>query len=46
MKRHVLIYGLIGGLLITTLRWTKYRILVIDHSIEICGGLTAATLRC
>jgi NarL family two-component system response regulator LiaR len=42
MKRHVLIYGLIGGILITVLKWTEYRFLVIDHSIEIYGGLTAA----
>jgi DNA-binding CsgD family transcriptional regulator len=43
MKRHVLIYGLIGGLLIAVLKWTEYRFLVIEHSIEIYGGLTAAT---
>ena len=43
MKRHVLIYGLIGGILITLLKWTEYRFLVIEHSIEIYGGLTAAT---
>jgi len=43
MKRHVLIYGLIGGILISVLKWTEYRFLVIDHSIEIYGGLTAAT---
>jgi DNA-binding CsgD family transcriptional regulator len=43
MKRHVLIYGLIGGVLIVVLKWTEYRFLVIDHSIEIYGGLTAAT---
>jgi DNA-binding CsgD family transcriptional regulator len=43
MKRHVLIYGLVGGILITLLQWTKYRFLVIEHSIEIYGGLTAAT---
>src|SRR4051794_10199143 len=43
MKRHVLIYGLIGGLLITGLKWTEYRFLVIEHSIEIYGGLIAAT---
>jgi DNA-binding CsgD family transcriptional regulator len=42
MKRHVLIYGLIGGILIAVLKWTEYRFLVIDHSIEIYGGLTAA----
>jgi NarL family two-component system response regulator LiaR len=43
MKRHVLIYGLIGGVVITVLKWTEYRFLVIEHSIEIYGGLTAAT---
>lgn len=42
MKRHVLIYGLIGGVLIAVLKLTEYRFLVIDHSIEIYGGLTAA----
>ena len=42
MKRHVLIYGSIGGILIAVLKWTEYRFLVIDHSIEIYGGLTAA----
>jgi NarL family two-component system response regulator LiaR len=42
MKRHVLIYGLIGGILIAALKWTEYRFLVIDHSIEIYGGLIAA----
>jgi DNA-binding CsgD family transcriptional regulator len=43
MKRHVLILGLLGGTLITLLKWTEYRFLVIEHSIEIYGGLTAAT---
>src|SRR5579863_3434449 len=42
MRRHVLIYGLIGGVLITLLKWTEYRYVVIEHSIEIYGGLTAA----
>ena len=42
MKRHVLIYGSIGGVLITILQWTQYRFLVIEHSIEIYVGLTAA----
>jgi len=42
MKRHVLIYGLIGGILVTVLQWTQYRFLVIEHSIEIYAGLTAA----
>ena len=43
MKRHVLIYGLLGGILIAVLKWTEYRFLVIEHSIEIYGGLIAAT---
>lgn len=43
MKRHVLIYGLIGGVLIALLKWTEYRFIVIEHSIEIYGGLVAAT---
>ena len=43
MKRDVLIYGLIGGVLITLLQWTQYRFLVVEHSIEIYGALTAVT---
>ena len=43
MKRHVLIYGLIGGVLIAVLKWTEYRFLVVEHSFEIYGGLVAAT---
>ncbi len=41
--RHILLFGLAGGILITLLKWTEYRYLVIEHSIEIYGGLTAAT---
>lgn len=43
MKRHILIYGLLGGVLITLLKWSEYRFLVTEHSIEIYGGLIAAT---
>src|SRR3954464_15332953 len=43
MTRHVLLYGLIGGILIAALKWGEYRFLLIDHSIEIYGGLVAAT---
>jgi NarL family two-component system response regulator LiaR len=43
MKRHVLIYGLVGGLLIALLKWSEYRFLVVEHSLEIYGGLVAAT---
>ena len=41
MKRHILIYGLVGGLLIVLLKLIEYRFLVIEHSIEIYGGLVA-----
>ena len=41
MKRHLLIYGICGGLLIILLKLIEYRFLVIEHSIEIYGGLIA-----
>jgi NarL family two-component system response regulator LiaR len=43
MKRHVMLYGLTGGILIAALKWTEYRFLVVEHSVEIYGGLIAAT---
>jgi NarL family two-component system response regulator LiaR len=42
MKKHILIYGLCGGLLIVLLKLIEYRFLVVEHSIEIYGGLVAA----
>lgn len=42
MMRHVLIYGLIGGIVIALLKWSEYRFLVLDYSLEIYGGLVAA----
>lgn len=41
MKRHVLIFGLVGGLLIATLQYTEYRFVVIEHSIELYSALVA-----
>lgn len=45
MKKHILAYGLIyglcGGLLIVALKLAEYRFLVIEHSVEIYGGLIA-----
>ena len=41
--RHIILFGLAGGFVITLLKWTEYRYLVMEHSIEIYGGLTAAT---
>jgi DNA-binding CsgD family transcriptional regulator len=45
MKRpvlsHVLLLGLIGGVLIAVLRWSEYQFLVIEHSLEIYGAIVA-----
>ena len=45
MKKQILIYGLIyglcGGLLIAALKLIEYRFIVLEHSIEIYGALTA-----
>jgi NarL family two-component system response regulator LiaR len=45
VKKQILIYGLIyglcGGLLIAALKLIEYRFIVVEHSIEIYGGLTA-----
>jgi NarL family two-component system response regulator LiaR len=41
MKRHVLIFGLVGGLLIAALQFTEYRFIIIEHSVELYGTLIA-----
>jgi len=45
MKRpalsHVLLLGLVGGVLIAILRWSEYQFLVIEHSLEIYGAIVA-----
>jgi two-component system, NarL family, response regulator LiaR len=41
MKRHVLIFGLVGALLIVALQYTEYRFVVIEHSVELYGALIA-----
>src|ERR1700735_641626 len=40
--RDIVIYGVGGGVLITVLKLTEYRFLVIEHSVEIYGALIAA----
>jgi len=40
--REILLFGLAGGVLITVLRLTEYRYLVVEHSFEIYAGLIAA----
>ena len=42
MKRHVLIFGVVGGVLVAVLQWTHYRFLVVEHSVEIYSALIAA----
>jgi len=38
----VLIYGLGGGIMIVLLRLIEFKFLIVEHSIEIYGGLVAA----
>jgi two-component system, NarL family, response regulator LiaR len=38
---HTLIYGLCGGVLIVGLKLIEFRFLVVEHSMEIYGGLIA-----
>ena len=41
MTRQILLYGLLGGVLIFALRLIEYRFLVLEHSLEMYGGLVA-----
>lgn len=45
MKKQTLIYGLVygicGGVLIAVLKLIEFRFLVVEHSLEIYGGLVA-----
>ena len=42
MKKTVLLFGLLGGLLVAVLKMVEYRFLIIEHSFEIYGGIIAA----
>ncbi len=42
MRKHILLYGILGGLLIAVLKGIEYRWLVVEHSVEIYGALVAA----
>ena len=42
MKKHIVIYGLVGGVMITALKLMEYRFLVIERSIEIYAAMIAA----
>jgi len=39
--RDIILYSLCGGVLITVLKFTEYRFLVVEHSVEIYSGLVA-----
>ena len=41
MGRQVLIFGLVGGVLITLLQWTEFHFIVLEHSVAIYGVLIA-----
>ena len=41
MRRHVLIFGVVGGLLIAALQYTEYRFVIIEHSVELYAALVA-----
>jgi two-component system, NarL family, response regulator LiaR len=41
VKKTILLYGLLGGVLIAGLKLIEYRFLVVEHSIEIYGGIVA-----
>jgi two-component system, NarL family, response regulator LiaR len=41
MRKHILLYGLLCGVVIAGLKFIEYRWLVIEHSMEIYGGLVA-----
>jgi DNA-binding CsgD family transcriptional regulator len=41
VKKTILLYGLLGGVLIAGLELIEYRFLVVEHSIEIYGGIVA-----
>ena len=40
-KRTILLYGVVGGVLIAALKLIEFRFLVVEHSLEIYGGLVA-----
>jgi len=41
VKKTVLLYGILGGVLIAVLKVVEYRYLVLEHSLEIYGGIVA-----
>jgi DNA-binding CsgD family transcriptional regulator len=42
MRKHGLLYGILGGVLIAVLQLVEYRWLIVQHSFEIYAGIVAA----
>jgi DNA-binding CsgD family transcriptional regulator len=42
VAKTLLVYGVVGGVLIAGLKLIEFRFLVVEHSLEIYGGLVAA----
>lgn len=40
-RRTILLYGAIGGALIAALKAAEYRFLIVEHAVEIYGGIVA-----
>jgi DNA-binding CsgD family transcriptional regulator len=41
VKKTILIYGILGGVLVVVLKLVEYRFLVVEYSLEIYGGIVA-----
>ena len=41
MLKQVLVFGLVGGVLVTLLQWTEFHFVVLEHSVAIYGVLIA-----
>ena len=41
VKKTLVLYGLLGGVLIAALKLIEYRYLVLEHSLELYGGIVA-----
>jgi two-component system, NarL family, response regulator LiaR len=41
MRKQVLIFGLVGGVLITLLQWTEFHFVILEHAVAIYGVLIA-----
>ncbi len=42
MRKTVLLFGIVGGLLVVLLKFVEYRYLMVEHSFEIYGAIVAS----